>query len=254
MSNLIACRIASYGRFAQRAWSHLPELGVFHVEILVPSPEEVGAVKGRLAAHGLSASSCQVECDVQSAGAVEQIRPQLAVCAELGATIGFVSMHAGQADRSAVIDRLRAIGDAAGALGVTVALETHPDLAGNGAVAAETMAAVDHPHVGINFDTANVHYYNHGVTSEGELGKVIDRVASVHLKDTDGGYESWNFPTLGRGVVDFPAVFSLLHDRGFAGPCTVELEGAEGVELDEAGQLEHVTDSFAYLRRIGALE
>ena len=164
------------------------------------------------------------------------------------------SCSASGADRAAFFERLRAIGDAAAGLGVTVALETHPDLATNGAVAAETMAAVDHPHVRVNFDTANVYYYNRDVTAEGELAKVIDHVASVHLKDTTGGYETWDFPVLGTGVVDFPKVLAMLADRRFAGPLTMELEGTEGVKLDESGQLRYVEDSAAYLRSIGAFE
>ena len=33
---------------------------------------------------------------------------------------------------------------------------------------------------------------------------------------------------------------------------TIELEGTRGVERDEAGQLQYVADSVAYLRQIGA--
>lgn len=115
------------------------------------------------------------------------------------------------------------------------------------------MEAIKHPAVRVNFDTANVYFYNQNVTAVGELGKVIDYVASVHLKDTTGGYEDWTFPTLGTGVVDFAEVFRMLNARGFAGPFTMELEGTKGVELDEAGQLKYIADSVAYLRRIEAL-
>ena len=97
-------------------------------------------------------------------------------------------------------------------------------------------------------------YHRRDVTAEGELAKVIDYVASVHLKDTTGGYECWDFPALGAGVVDFPKVLSMLADRQFAGPLTMELEGTEGVKLDEDAQLKYVEDSAAYLRGIGAFD
>lgn len=252
MANLIACRIGSYGKFQARGWSHLPELGIRQVEIVLPAAGEKEDMKKRLADNGLSASSLQCKCDVSDENVATAMRAQLEVCAEFGAKIAFVSAKAGETEPARVWERLRAVGDAAAAYGVTVVLETHPDLVTNGSVGRETMAAVDHPNIRVNFDTANVYYYNHDVTTAGELEKVITYVASVHLKDTNGGFEDFHFPTLGTGVVDFPEVFRQLGERGFTGPYTMELEGIRGVEYDEAGRLQYVADSVAYLREIGA--
>jgi inosose dehydratase len=142
------------------------------------------------------------------------------------------------------------MGDIAAQLGVKVAMETHPDLITNGDVASQTMRAIAHPNVGINFDTANIYYYNEGTDSVTELRKVLDHVFSVHLKDTNGKPRTWYFPTLGQGVVDFPAIFQLLLDRGFRGPFTMELEGIEGENLTEEQQLQRVAQSFDYARGI----
>lgn len=180
------------------------------------------------------------------------MRPQLMACAELGAKICFFSAKGGDVELPVLYDRLHAIGDIAGGLGVTVSLETHPNLVTNGDVALQTMAGVNHPNIRVNFDTANVYYFNHGVTTVGELSKIVDYVASVHLKESTGEYKLFDFPALGKGLVDFPAVFKMLAERGFAGPYTMELEGTEGVEMDEAEQLRYVADSAAYLRSIGA--
>lgn len=252
MPNLIACRVASYGEFAERAWTHLPEIGIRHVEIDVPADDAVDAVRRRLADHGLAASSLGGRCSIEAADAVEVMKPQLATCAALGARICFLSVHAGEADRAEVYGRLHALGAAAAAQNVTVALETHPDLMSSGDVARQTMAAVDHPNVRVNFDTANIYYYNENVTAPTELAKVLDHVGAVHLKDSRGRPHTWDFPALGAGIVDFPEVFRMLDDHGFDGPCTMELEGSEGITFDEAGRLQYVADSVAYLRRIGA--
>jgi len=112
---------------------------------------------------------------------------------------------------------------------------------------------VGHPFVRVNFDTANVHYYNRDVNSVEELKKVMDYVGSVHVKDTTGEYETWNFPALGRGVVDFPEIFRLLGDQGFTGPYTMELEGVKGWTPSEEERLAYVAESAGYLREIGAL-
>ena len=250
---IIACRLATYGKYQERAWTHLPEIGIHHVEIKVPSPDAVGATLERLRAHELKASSCQGACDIADEGVVDSMAPQLDACAALGSSILFLSVHAGETDRALVWERLRAIGDQAETRAVTAVLETHPDLAVNGDVARRTMEAVDHPNIKINFDTANVYYYNHDVTAHGELAKVISYVAAIHLKDTTGGFKTWDFPALGQGVVDFPRVFQVLRDAGFDGPCAMELEGTKDLVRDEAATLEYVADSVAYLRKIGIL-
>ena len=254
MPNVIACRLASYGTYQDRAWSHLPQIGIRHVEIPAPALHERDTTKKKLADHGLTACSLQALCDISKPDAVNVMRPQLETCAEFNARICFVSIKAGDTDRSLVWDRLRAIGDIAGQLGLTVAMETHPDLITNGEVARETMTAIDHPHVRVNFDTGNVYFYNENRTALAELERIIDYVVAVHIKDSAGGYQEWNFPTLGTGVVDFPAIFGRLNARGFTGPFTMELEGTKGIERDEAAQLQYIADSVAYLRQIGAFD
>ena len=115
------------------------------------------------------------------------------------------------------------------------------------------MKAVNHPNICVNFDTGNVYYYNHNVTAVAEVEKVVSHVGAVHLKDTNGGYRTWNFPTLGEGVVDFKAVFQTVNNAGFYGPFTMELEGVEGENLDEAGVKARVADSLQHLKDIGVI-
>lgn len=253
MPNIIACRLASYADYQDRAWTHLPQIGIRNVEIPAPPPGELAETKKKLADHGLTATSLQGKTDITQPNAAEVLKPQFEACAALGAKVLFLSVKAGQTDRSIVWQRMRAMGDLAQSFGVTIAVETHPDLATNGDVGAETMKAVNHPNVRINFDTANIYFYNRNRTAISELAKVIDYVASVHLKDTPGGFEEWTFPVLGTGVVDFPAVFKMLGSRGFVGPYTMELEGTQGVQRNEAEQLAYIADSAAYLRTTGVL-
>jgi sugar phosphate isomerase/epimerase len=253
MSNTIACRIASYGKYEQRAWSHLPEIGIRNIEMPAPLPAEWKTIQQKLVDCGLRATSLQAKCDIGQTEAAEVMRPQLEACAAFGAKICFLSVKAGENERAKVWERLRAIGDVAARSGVVVALETHPDLVTNAELGLQTIAAINHPNVRINFDTANVYFYNQGVTAVGELGKFADIVASIHLKDTTGGYQDWNFPALGTGVVEFPEIFRMMNARGFNGPFTMELEGTKGIERTEAEQLQYVADSVTYLRRIHAL-
>jgi len=252
MRNVIACRIASYGKYQHRAWDHLPQIGISHVEVAYPGPEGVAELARRLADSGLACVSMHDSCQVDDPAAVEDAKPRLDAAAQLGARICFFSAKANGDVDAAAFDRLRRIGQEASRRGLIVSLETHPPLVTNGSVGRATMRKIDHPNVRINYDTANVYFYNQGADAVEELEKLIEYVASVHLKDTNGGYRQWHFPALGEGVVDFPAIFAALGRRGFDGPYTIELEGIEGVELDEAGQLAQIGRSVEYLRSIGA--
>jgi sugar phosphate isomerase/epimerase len=253
MTHVVSCRASSYGKHLELAWAHLPTLGIRHVEIPIPQADQIGQTGSLLRSHGLSVASFQGTCKVGEDIVVSSVAAQCDVCRAFGTTRLFLSVKAGELDRRVVYDRLRAAGDEAARRNVILMLETHPDLVTNGDVAAQTMAGVNHPNVRINFDTANVYYYNQGVDAVTELRKVLDFVEGVHLKDTDGGYQKHYFPTLGTGVVNFPAVVGLLDGRGFTGPFTMELEGMAGVLMTAEEQKKYVADSAEYLRSIGLL-
>lgn len=251
MSNVLSCCLVSYRKYQDQALAHLASLGVKHVEANQPAPDGVAALADQLAAHGLSATSMRSKCPLEREDLPDLLNTAAAAAAGLGAKIVFISAKAGETPLDVAYTRLRAAGDAAASHGVTLALETHPDICDNGAKMVESMRAIDHPNIRVNFDTANIYYYNEGVDALTELNKAIEYVAAVHLKDTSGGYKTWYFPTLGEGIVDFPGVFAALNARGFHGPFAMELEGIEGQTLDEAGTLAHVADSVAYLRGAG---
>lgn len=249
--NLLACNLGSYGKYREAAYSHLPSIGVTHVEIPAPAPDEIEAVKARLKQHGLTASTVMGEIDIESDDAGKKFVPTLEAANAFGVKIIFVSVHAGELDKNVVYRRLRSVGDEAAKHGITIGMETHPDLITNGKVALETMKGVNHPNVRVNYDTANIHYYNHDVDSVAELKKILDYVGSMHLKDTNGAFKTWFFPAFGVGIVDFKTIFDLLNARGFHGPFTMEIEGCEGDNLNEEETCRRVADSVAHLRNIG---
>ncbi len=254
MGNIIACNLGSYRQFRAGAYQHLAKIGLTNVEIGVPAPGDVDSVLAELKSHGLTATSVAAPCNVQDANVVSAFQTHLKVANKMGVKVIFVSVHAGDHDRNAIHGRLRQIGENAAPLGIKVCMETHLDLAHNGEVALETMRGVNHPNICINFDTGNVYFYNHNVTAVGEVKKIAKHVGAVHLKDTNGGYRTWNFPALGEGVVDFKSVFQILNDAGFHGPFTMELEGIEGEKLDEAGIQARVAKSVAHLKSIGVMD
>jgi L-ribulose-5-phosphate 3-epimerase len=250
LANLLSCNLGSYRGHYEAGLSHLPTIGVKHVEIGLPSADDVDRVLADLAAHGLRPATVMANGDPASDAIVDQFAGFCGVAAETPARVIFTSVHAGETPKTDVYARMRQIGDIAAEYGLLIAMETHPDLMQNGDNARETLQAIDHPNIRMNFDCANIMYYNEGTTTVAELEKIAPYVASVHLKDSNGRPRAWDFPTLGTGIVDFPRIIAILNSVGFHGPFTMELEGIEGQHLNAEEASTDVAQSVAYLRGI----
>jgi sugar phosphate isomerase/epimerase len=251
LTNPLASRLLNYGKYQEVAWSHLPSIGIHYVFMGTPPRQEVAAVKARLAEHGLQALVFRGDTDLGRASCVEELAAQLAVCETMGVRYLFLTPKHTGVSKQVACERLRRAGEVARKHGVTIVLETHPDLGTNGDTQLETMRQINHPNVRVNFDTGNITFYNRGTDAVTELKKIIDYVATVELKDHNGRYRTWNFPALGKGVVDFPGVLKVLEGHGFRGPITIELEGAAGVEMNEAQTKQYIAESAAYIRALG---
>jgi L-ribulose-5-phosphate 3-epimerase len=247
--NIIAVNIGSYRAHRGVAFAHLQQIGIANVEIPVPKPEELDDVLATLRSHGLTATSLNCPCDLTEP--LEAMEERLQIGQRMEVPLFFISAKAGDLPKPEAYGRLRERADLAERYGITLSLETHPDLGENAGEARATLHAVEHPHLRWNLDTANLYYYNANIDAVEQTVRGLDLIGSVHLKDTNGGYKAWWFPALGQGIVDFPAVFQTLNGHGFYGPFTMELEGIQGETLDEAGVSARVQDSLAYLQDLG---
>ena len=254
LTNPLAIRIMNYGKYQNDAWTHLPSLGVHYLFLAVPAPDQVAAVKKRLAEHHLRPLVLRGDADLGRETSVDELAGQLAVCENMGVKYMFLSPKHTGASKEVACERLRRVGDIAKKHSVTVVLETHPDLGVNAAAHLETMRRINHPNVRVNFDTGNITFYNKGTDAVTELKKIIDYVATVELKDHNGQYEVWNFPVIGTGVVAFPAILKILEKHHFRGPITMEVEGVQGVQMDEAQTKHYIAGSAIYIQSLGNFE
>lgn len=249
--NPLAIRLSNYLEYDADAWTHPPSIGIRHVFMNIPAADQVEATRQKLSAHGLKAMVLRGDADLALETGVERLGEQLAICEKLGVKYLFLSVKRREVEKRVIYERLRRAGDIARQHGVTISLETHPDLGTNADVQRETMDAVHHPNVRVNFDTGNITFYNRGTDAATELRKIIAYVATVEIKDHNGEFESWHFPALGKGKVDIPAVLRLLREHRYAGPITIEIEGIRGQTRTRAEILGDLADSVAYLRTLG---
>jgi L-ribulose-5-phosphate 3-epimerase len=213
-----------------------------------------------LAKHKVKLSGCNVGgADLRTREGVELIERRIRFAARwfgVSTVISGAGQPADASERRTVVTSLRQLGDTSRALGITVALETHKGPTQNAAAMLALLSEVDHPHVRLNFDTANVIYYNQGVDLAHELEQVKHLVRSVHVKDSRGQFEDWYFPAVGDGgSVDFTRIRQILDGVGFGGPYTIEIEGIGGEpEPTLEVRQERVARSVRHLRACGYLD
>lgn len=215
------------------------------------SEEEIASFEALLQETGMRILTGNGGADLEDAAAVDVVKRRMDLAHRLGARTFVLSCPSRS---NTVYDRLQELGDYALARGLVIALETHPPLVTNAATGLETMKAVNHRNVRINFDTANVHYYNEGIDTLKEVETLLEYIVHVHLKDSRQGFKEWFFPALGEGTIDIPGLFKLLNGAGFYGPFSMELEGIQGEgELTLEQRQARVVASFNYLKEIGVV-
>ncbi|TLN07189.1 sugar phosphate isomerase/epimerase [bacterium] len=128
-------------------------------------------------------------------------------------------------------------------------LENHGEHA-TGAIIKDIVERVGSPRVRINYDTANGIYFA-GIDPLEDLARCVDRVGYLHVKDKIGGAGEWNFPALGQGVVDFPAILALLEKSGNDSPFSIEIEFTSAGSKDLAEVNQAVKTSYDYLKGLG---
>ncbi|HEV3165154.1 MAG TPA: sugar phosphate isomerase/epimerase [Isosphaeraceae bacterium] len=277
MKRIVSCFTNSYGPAGVRtAVERIRAAGIEHLELalrghdfgglVIPESAVItekaddataAAFVEHLRQHGVKVSGCNVGgADLRTKEGVELTQRRIRFTRRWFGVQVVVS-NAGQpadaSERRTVLEHLRQIGDVAGEVGVTVALETHRGPTQNAAAMLALMAEVNHPQIRLNFDTGNIAYYNRGADPVSELEQVAHLVRNVHLKDNRGGFEDWYFPALGAGeAVNFRRVREVLDAVGFLGPYTIEIEGIGGEpEPGIEARQERILQSVRHLRLCG---
>lgn len=215
------------------------------------TPEEaIDAFAAYLKEKGVRVITANSGGDLEDRAVVERVRRCLGIAKRLGATQMVIACPK---KSKAVLDHLLELADAALELGIRLALETHPPLVTNAEAGLATMRELNHKNIGINYDVANVYYYNERIDTLAELEKLIDHITHVHLKDSRKRYQDWYFPALGQGEIELDKVITRLNRAGFYGPMSIEIEGIKGEPQPTLEEIQRrVEDSVRYLESIGA--
>jgi sugar phosphate isomerase/epimerase len=222
----------------ERALAGIAETGVSAVELAAlvgfcdhAAPERLGSNAARelsqlLNRHGLHAVSLSGHADLTVEPGVAAFRARLRLAADMG--IPIVNTGAADEEGQEVAERfyrnIVPLAELAAELGVLIGIETHGSLTGTGEECVAVMTRLNHPHVRINYDPANLIFYR-GVRPEADIAIVAPYVAHLHVKDKASlERQKWDFPAIGDGIVDWDIVFGELERVGFSGPASLEVE------------------------------
>jgi L-ribulose-5-phosphate 3-epimerase len=223
------------------------------------SPESLGAagalrLRERLAEMDLIPVTVGAYASILEPDDVQPLLKRIDFAHHLGASYVIIDAAGDEpADATAwskVTNSGRFLGDYAEAHGVRLAFEIHEGLTRSGAVARRLIDAIDHPAVGVNYDTGNAIFYNDDVDPVSDLQAIADKVIHTHLKDTSGGKGEWAFGPLGSGRVDLPRILGILQERGYDGPYSLEIEGYAGEDVTREARVQRLRESLTYLERL----
>ncbi|OGV76711.1 MAG: hypothetical protein A3K19_18050 [Lentisphaerae bacterium RIFOXYB12_FULL_65_16] len=209
-------------------------------------------LKAQAAAKGVTLSTVSCFVDFEKPEMKETIKR----CLKIGQVVGATTLVTGSGqDPAAAIPALKDLGRYADTCGLNIAMETHPPMGHNAVYSLWTLMDVKHPRIKLNYDTANIYYYNHKIDGEAELRKLIQHVGHLHIKDSRKGFHENFFPALGDGVIDLRKIFDILDEAGFKGNASIEIEGPAA--LGEAATPENIRKalkrSVEHLAKVGVI-
>jgi len=186
----------------------------------------IAEINRMIAGAGLSAISLSGHSDLTTDVGIKDGVLALALCERLGITIMNTAVGGpfnDDEDENAFLKGIDDFADQAARRGVKIGVEIHGTLTGTGEKTRKLIEKVNHPNVGINYDTANCEYFA-GVRAEDDLRDALPLIVHCHIKDTTGGYRTWNFPAIGQGRIDFQNLLGQFSAAGYSGPFSVGLE------------------------------
>lgn len=130
------------------------------------------------------------------------------------------------ANWAAYVETTRALCEICEDAGLRYALESHPYRWICGALSM--LRLIDHvgsPALGMNLDPS--HMFPMGEMPHISAYQLAGRVWHCHFSDNDGATNAHWRP--GKGKIDWRALLAALHDTGFAGTISIELEDVPGV-------------------------
>jgi L-ribulose-5-phosphate 3-epimerase len=241
MKNLICLNSNTYHGFSlDDAIKGTQEAGFRYIELAYSlgytehvrwdmSDAELDEIKDKLKAANLECIALGAHSNLMKREGVYNFQQSIELARRLGcktiitATGDAHDDHDVIEDENELIRILTPLVKQCGDYGLTLVIETHGNNYATGLAVKSLVEKFGSPHIGINYDTANVIFYG-DVMPYTDLEKSADYVKYMHLKDKGGANREWNFPTIGQGNLDMDRMLRIVRDTGCDAPISVEIE------------------------------
>jgi sugar phosphate isomerase/epimerase len=124
--------------------------------------------------------------------------------------------------RRQFVEKYKRIAELAAERDITLTIKPHGSLTATHQMIGRLIEDIGFPNIQMTFDPANLRYYADRDPLEG-FAEMADITRSVVAKDHRGKKGESIYPIPGKGEVDFPALFGILHKAGFSGIVMTEL-------------------------------
>jgi len=265
MKNKIGCTTSIYAKFGlDRALEGIVKAGLHYVELaamvysckhVVPeemSEKEFINLKTKLRDLGLEVISISGHTNLTIKRGVDEIRRRIDLAVYMGA--GIVNTGTGDINSEKpttdLVENLKVIAKYAEKKEIVVALETHGGATATAKRCESLIKIIGSKNIGINYDPANVIYYQGLRPEEDIVNLPIEYLKHIHLKDKMGGKGEYNFPAIGEGNIDYTKIFNFLKAKNYEGPFSFEIELDKNPESPEVVD-EALKRSISYIRNLG---
>ncbi len=220
-----------------------------HFSIINYREEDLKSLRNSLSRLGLRVVSISAHSDLSTPEGVSYLEKALDLARILGAQVVNTGTIEEEKKKGILISNLQVLAPEAEKRGVKIGLEIHGNFLKDGLRARELMEELNHPAVGINYDTGNAIFYG-GVCPEEDVKNCLPWIVHFHLKDKRGGYKVWDFPPLGEGDIDFGKIFALAREEKIEVPWSVEIEFDGKFQHSREFVDQAVKKSFDYLEKL----
>ena len=251
MDNKISCSVNSYGlnqfkeilRDIAGIGFHSIELSCEQSRPLAISPERLFnfshapdaynfsnvGVGEMIKSFGLNCGSINACCELCHPKAVEILRRRVELAHLLNVPLLTTGIGKGweqEERRETACDNLRMVCNYARQFNITICLKTDAWLTQNSKEAKDTLKKIESQNLKIDFDPANIIYYNDKINISEYLLAIAGKIGCVQLRGSSGKMGDKNFPAIGEGIIDYKGIFDILNKNGFYGPFCLDLENA----------------------------
>lgn len=185
--------------------------------------------KKLIESHGLSCESFNAACELCHPKSVEILMQRIEMARMFNVKKIVVTAGSGWETEEAqkkAINHLRMICHYALQYDVDICLKTDGWLVHSPQVIQKVVEQVNLRNLKIDYDPANIIYYDDSVDLLGYLNAIIENIGVVHLRGSSGRKGDKIFPELGVKFDIYRKIFSVLNENNFTGMYCVDLENA----------------------------